>query len=108
MKTSRAKLSKLDPNTWGDSPSAIILTEILNRLGDRKLVYEVGKICHQTNVLFKDVLYCEFKAKLLVLIREEAKRKVASKDWPNKVKTYTLNYIATRHKQYLNDENKDE
>lgn len=104
MKTCRAKLSKLDPNTFGGTKGAEVLVEVLNKLENRRLVYQVGKICHQTNVLYKDVIYCEYKEKLLTLIRDETRRKIATKDWPHKVKTYTLNYIATRYKQYLHNE----
>ena len=96
-------MTKLDPHTFGDSPAAVTLAEILSQDGYEKI---------RTKAAAKYNFFCEtmwkifeikdmpIRAHLFSLVMKDSREKVNAMNVPDEVKSFLLNVM---HKTYRNN-----
>lgn len=97
----------MDKHTFGDTPAAVRLKEILEEKYDSSLRRYVSK----RMVKFREILSEVEKIKsrshqkyLVDLLMKDFRKKTQENNWPEEVGTFFLNVINSDYKEFVNED----
>lgn len=98
-------MTTLHKNTFGSEKAAIVLSEILNEVGNPRLVSKVSTYLTEHNALMKNIDSIPDAHSRLALTELVSRKIKADKfNWPEKVLTYTKNVALSRVKRQIDND----
>jgi len=89
----------LDPGTYGDSKAAVVLTKILNEIGDHKLARKVGNyFCYYCRGVMQIATLTdeEIRTEFFHMWKERFKLLIEEAKMPEKVASYLRNIMKAK------------